>query len=216
MGNALQEVREKIAELGAGLEKFAIELGINFEGSTSINKRLMLAAWIDIYGTESYRAEDGRLSHKCPEVIFYETGFNVGLSAVAACEAVTSLQGSGKVISFELDEARRPVADKLMAMYPDILTVVWGDSNITVQQYFDKTHLSPHIFFVDGAHTPDKTMRELEVAFSILRPGGLLILDDSLDLMAREVRNSFRPSDCWIEANHQTGLSFLQKGQPWS
>ncbi len=214
--NAMYKAQKIIGDLGAELIDFAVAQDIKMEGSTSIHKRLMLATWINICGTESVKMENGQYSHHHPPVIFYETGFNIGLSAVAACEAVANCPGGGKVISFELDEKKRPVAEKLESMYPDILTVVWGDSNETVQRHFDSTGDAPQIFFADGAHCFNKTVKELEVAFSILKPGGFLFLDDTLDPVARKARDTFRSPECWIDIFHQTGLSVLQKGQPWA
>lgn len=216
MSNSLEDFTNHVGDLGKELEVFAVSHGVKFEGSTSIHKRLMLAAWINMHGVESIRLDDGRLSHFYPPVIYYETGFNLGMSAVAACEAIGNCPGGGKVVSFELDTTKRVVAEKLISMYPDTLEVVWGNSNVTIRQHFDSSQDAPHIFFADGAHSYEGTLNELKVAWEILRPGGILILDDSLDPVARKARNAFRPPGDWIEANHQTGISFLQKGQPWS
>ena len=141
------------------LGEFAKARGISFEGGAAIDKKLMLFT----------------LTIMTNAKLVYETGFNVGGSACSFAEALK--QTGGKYVGFEIAERRRPVFEEFLRRYPGH-EIVMGDSASTLPQRWEATHEQPDVFFVDGDHRAQAAIGDIKHALNIVRPGGMIMIDD--------------------------------------
>ena len=68
-----------------------------------------------------------------------------------------------------------PVYSKLVEIFPEQLSITWGDSNNTLATV---TNEQPDIIFVDGGHFQHVAEIDIRLSLEILRPGGFIVVDD--------------------------------------
>ena len=143
--------------------QFALANNIVFEGGSDARKCMFLMSLVGMMGDE---------------VLIVETGFNAGSSATAFCEASKLRKMNCKVISIEIDEKKRPIAEEVISDYPN-LEVIFGDSTTVLFDLLPKYTGQVDIFFVDGGHLPEQCVIDIKYALLLLKPNGILLVDDS-------------------------------------
>ena len=106
-----------------------------------------------------------------------ETGFNGGHSAAAFLAASPDV----KVVSFDIArwDYVRQAKTLIDELFPGRHTLIFGDSRWTVEEYWDANPTSrADIVFIDGGYHEDVPWSDATNLLNILRPGGLLVLDD--------------------------------------
>ena len=177
------------------LRDLAKEKQILFEGGTNIVRGLMAINFVIQLNAQ----------------LVYETGFNVGGSAAVMSEALQYT--GGKLVSFEIDKSKRPVADRFLELYPNS-EIVWGDSRQTLEQRWQNTNECPDFFFVDGGHSEEICSYDFNHALKIVKPGGVIMVDDTSNAPVKNVIHSLVPDigSMWFEGEHQgTGVVVYQK-----
>lgn len=184
------------------LSRWAKEHGIGFEGSTSHAKRLVLASLV-------LNLAGPLMREPVRDTLIYETGFNTGTSATAICEAL-EITGSGRLVAFELDEKKKPIAEQFVARFPRT-EFVWGDSGTTLSGYLERDAGKVSLFHQDGIHNIEGTKKDILSALTLLHPGGLLVVDDAnTDVVRTAVRETIGEGrGLWLL--NQTGQFVYQK-----
>jgi predicted O-methyltransferase YrrM len=135
------------------------------EGGTGPDKRLLMFSLI--------YALDAKL--------IYEVGINQGGGASMLCRACEN--SGAKYVGFDIKKELSPVVDELRLMYPSVsVEVEWGDSIKTVPDRLQRTGEKPDFFFVDGGHSKEQLIADLNNALSCVRKGGIIFVDDSIPL----------------------------------
>lgn len=121
---------------------------------------------------EAKRANLAAIAGKCSRLM--EIGFNAGHSAAVFLAANPDLQ----IVSFDINEHpyTDPCARYLQEVFGSRLRVVYGDSRTAVPSFdhgglYDAVH-------VDGGHAIDVVRADVANSLRVLRPGGILIMDD--------------------------------------
>ena len=120
------------------------------------------------------------------------TGTGVGAASIAS-----ALAAGATLVTVELDQARAAAAAELLAGEP-ACTVLQGDW---------REVLPPHgpfdLLFFDGAHWKRDPEQEAPLAVDVLRPGGLLVIDDltPVELWPEEWRGQPDLARDWLAAN---------------
>lgn len=108
-----------------------------------------------------------------------EIGFNGGHGTLRWL-----LHSKARVYSFDLGEHdySRPAAKWLSAKFPGRLEVIWGDSVKTLPEFI-RCHpeIQCDLVFVDGGHSFEVAMADLESGAAMARPGNttLVLVDDT-------------------------------------
>ena len=152
-----------IKDLIGKYTKFALGHKIVFEGHSDARKCMFLMSLVGMMDDD---------------IIIMETGFNAGASATAFCEASRLRKTDCKVISIEIDEKKRPIAEEVISDYPN-LEVIFGDSTTVLFDLLPKYTGQVDIFFVDGGHLPEQCVIDIKYALLLLKPNGILLVDDS-------------------------------------
>lgn len=124
-----------------------------------------------------------------------ETGFAEGRSAAALLSASESI----RVVSFELADHYdiHLAKHRIDGEFPGRHTLIPGDSREMLSAWdgplFD-------LFFVDGDHSRDGATADLENAVKLLRPAGLIVIDD------------LTPWKPWGEGPTHAWLKFVASG----
>lgn len=168
-----------LEELGRPLFEYGQSLGITFEGGAAEDKKLLLFTLVHLLGAK----------------LVYETGFNAGGAACCIAEALHHFQG--KYVGFEISERRRPVIEEFHRRFPGN-EVVMGNSAATLPARWEATQERPDLFFVDGDHTEAATKRDLQHAVNIVRPGGIVMVDDIRLPPVRKALISVVPEKEWV------------------
>ena len=123
--------------------------------------------------SDSYQIEIDKLIELTAGKKHYgEIGFNNGHSA----DTVLANNPTIKVTSFDIGNNDSLQAYKLLKQeYGDRLTVIWGDSRITVPETMP---LGCDMFFIDGGHTYDVAMADILNVRRHLQPNSTFIMDD--------------------------------------
>lgn len=102
-----------------------------------------------------------------------EIGFNEGHSASALLSANPVI----RVVSFELAEHYdlQLAKYRVDAEFPGRHELVTGDSRVTVPRWVGAPF---DLMFVDGDHTYEAVTEDLRNALAVIRPGGLVMVDD--------------------------------------
>jgi hypothetical protein len=145
-----------------------------------------------------------------PDVVV-ETGVASGVSTSHILLALQK-NGRGKLHSIELgDPQYLPPGQPPGWIVPDWLRANWdlriGDSRLLLPQLFAERPVID-VFIHDSLHTYDHMLWEFRMAYSALRPGGLLISDDAT------WNRSFSEFAGEVKATHSgllRGVGFLQK-----
>jgi predicted O-methyltransferase YrrM len=106
-----------------------------------------------------------------------ETGFNGGHSAAAFLAASPDV----RVVSFDIErwDYVREAKALIDELFPGRHTLIFGDSRLTVPEYSRANRtVSADIAFIDGGQYDDVPWSDATNLLNILRPGGLLVLDD--------------------------------------
>lgn len=194
LNNSLEDLLEHFDRDNHQWTVWAREQGIGHEGYTDHVKRMMLASLVISNATTL-------------DTLIYETGFNTGASAAALAEAI-EITG-GKLVCFEIDELKKPIADKFLERFPET-QFVWGDSGETILPRLAQDAGKVTLFHQDGSHGEEDTSQEISNALVLLKPGGILVVDDSNDpTTARAIRCIIPNEGLWL--THQTGQFIYQK-----
>jgi predicted O-methyltransferase YrrM len=172
----------------AALMSYGQERGITFEGGAGPDKKLLLFALVYILGAK----------------LVYETGFNAGGTASAMAESLKLTRG--KYVGFEIAEKRVPVIEEFHRRYPGH-EVVMGNSAVTLPARWEATRETPDLFFVDGDHSEHGALKDMEHAKKIVRPGGVIMVDDVNDPgIRRAINRAFEPSKImWFDNEQVNG-----------
>jgi predicted O-methyltransferase YrrM len=105
-----------------------------------------------------------------------EIGFNVGFSSIAFLESAQE----ATVVSFELDRRRGVEVAKEFVdeRYPGRHELVIGNSVQTVPVHAQHNAGRFDLAFVDGGHEYEVAASDLRNACRLVRPGGILVVDD--------------------------------------
>jgi hypothetical protein len=110
-----------------------------------------------------------------------EIGFNAGHSALVFLAA---LPKDGKLLCFDLGEHSYmlPCFNYLQSSYPALSTVITGDSKQTMPAYVEANPSEVGTYdciHVDGGHDSQTVFSDFIQSNSLLKPGGILIIDDT-------------------------------------
>jgi predicted O-methyltransferase YrrM len=110
-----------------------------------------------------------------------EVGFNAGHSAAIFLHA---LPKDSIFLSFDLCEHpyTKECFEYLKSKHPQMQRMIEGDSTKTVFQFINEnpSELGTYdVFHVDGGHSQEVCISDLNAAHLLLKPGGVLILDDT-------------------------------------
>lgn len=137
----------------------------------------LLQSWFFIFKRVNYMSviKDFNVERIC------EIGLNAGHSM--ACFLQT-LPSTGHVQVFDLCDHKytKPCFAYLKEKYPQIKELVEGDSKQTLRAWINKNPQevgSYDLVHVDGGHYGDTPMSDVIHADILLRPGGIMVLDDT-------------------------------------
>jgi SAM-dependent methyltransferase len=108
-----------------------------------------------------------------------EIGFNAGHSSFVLLAARPDI----RVVSFDLGEHSyvTPAKEFIDSRFPGRHELVLGDSTVTVPEFAARNPAGRFdLAFVDGGHDYSVAVADLRNCQQLVRPGGLVILDDML------------------------------------
>lgn len=176
------------------LGNIVLENSVPFEGGAGAQRGLFIASLI--------MQLDAQLA--------YETGFNIGGTASYAAEALAYT--GGRFVGFELKTEVKPVVDEFLRIYPHA-EMVWGDSQVTLRERWERTQERPDFFFVDGGHSQKVCAYDFNHALQIVKPGGIIMVDDISNPPISDFIRQLIPENgsLWFEGKHQgTGVAIYQ------
>ena len=110
-----------------------------------------------------------------------EIGFNGGHSAALF---LSMLPQDGSILFFDLNDHTytRSCFEYLRAAYPQVRDLIAGDSMKTLPTWM-QAHMEEvgtfDLVHVDGGHSPEVSHSDMMLAHFLLKPGGIMILDDT-------------------------------------
>ena len=108
-----------------------------------------------------------------------ETGFNAGHSSLSWLSG----NPNTKVYSFDLGSFyySRQMASFLQKQFPKRLTVIWGDSKVTIPTFVkENPRLKCDLIYIDGGHGYPEAKADLKNFQVMAKSASLLLLDDVL------------------------------------
>ena len=166
------------------------------EGGTSPDKRFLLSSLILSFNVQ----------------VFVEIGLNSGIMAAAASRAL-NITG-GRYIGFELRSELKFVTDHLCTKYGYSIEMFWGDSAQTIPRFIaDGNKEIAGLVFIDGDHSPEGLRANIVNSLSLVKRGGIIVIDDSKDeSLSQEIKAKLNHL-LWIPGLHpqDTGLCIYQK-----
>lgn len=146
-------------------------------GTNESDKSLFLTSWFFIYKRINYVniIRDFKIKR------LLEIGFNAGHSAAVFLSA---MEKDATYLAFDLGDHKYsvPCFQFLKSKYPQVSKYIIGDSKETLPIYLEKNPNQLKSFdcvHVDGGHDEETVRSDIELAIQLLRPGGILILDDT-------------------------------------
>lgn len=192
---SIDTIYKVMNDIRSQLSNVAQENNVRFEGGAGLARCLFISTLIV------------QLNAK----LVYETGFNIGGTAGPTADALRFTEG--KFVGFEIDRGKQVVVDKFLSMFPNA-EMVWGDSQQTLEKRWKETQEQPDLFFVDGGHSEQVCTCDFNHALKIVRPGGIIMVDDISNPPVSNVIHQLIPStgSMWFEGIHQgTGVVIYQK-----
>ena len=125
--------------------------------------------------------------------LVYEIGMNFGTTSLRLLNALKVTDG--RLHLFEIDRQKEPVFTKLVELYPDTVSISWGNSNDTLGTIGDD---QPDMIFVDGSHRRDEAEIDIRKSLEILKPRGVIVVDDWADLPVKAAALEVIPEDKWF------------------
>jgi len=130
-----------------------------------------------------------------------ETGFNFGGMAATMAEGLELTKG--RYVGFEIREGTKPTLELLKTVYSNI-DVVYGDSKVTVPEFFSKNDKCD-VFFVDGQHDKVGLQTDLKHALQYTRKNGIIMIDD-VDSLRPWVAELIPENECiWFQHTQHNG-----------
>jgi len=144
---------------------------------------------IDMYTQRNIQATEGHCSKKQVEYIMdlvvkrpeiktvLEIGFNAGHSAFAFLAA----RGDIRVVSIDIGRYEYTLKGKALvdSIFGGRHTLMIGNSLLLMPQLLEMfPEFKPDLVFVDGGHDYPVPGSDIENALKMLKPGGLLLVDD--------------------------------------
>lgn len=178
------------------LDKIVEESGDHLEGNCFYHGNLYDVPWFYKYKRINFYniVKDNNVKK------MVEIGFNAGHSAIVFLAAFEK-DASIYFFDYGSHPYARPCYKYLKDRFPQVKDFIEGDSRHTLPSWigansgvlgtFDCVH-------VDGGHSQDVCISDISCAHSLLRPGGILILDDTSDPLI----------SCFIPSVLQLGYSF--------
>ena len=121
------------------------------------------------------------IAHLIPSVqTICETGFNTGESSFLWLSAKQNIH----VYSFDLGRHSyaRPLAEYLQGMFPGRLTLVWGDSTMSVPVFAQHNpQITCDLMFVDGGHSYTTALADFNNLAKMSHTGSIVVLDNYPD-----------------------------------
>lgn len=162
---------------------------------------------IDITGSSSFEKHVLMLGliMNLEAKLVYEIGFNTGTMAAPVCALLE--ERGGQFVGFEILETLKPIVDLFVAEFPNTFKMIWGNSAETLPAFGG----TPDIVFVDGDHSYNGAIIDMKNALTLLRPGGLLVIDDSCDdTLCKAIKDTLPESETvWLP--FPTGIVIHQK-----
>jgi hypothetical protein len=168
-----ESIQDKVIEI----DKIVDKMGVDLEGNCFYHGKTKLTDWRFLYKRVNY----ANVMRDFEVKRMLEIGFNAGHSSIVFLEA---MRRDGEYISFDLGEHpySRPCFDYLQTQYPQRKEYIMGDSRKTLPEFlfthpeyvesFDCVH-------IDGGHSEDVFVSDIQYAHVCLKSKGILILDDT-------------------------------------
>ena len=172
--NSLEsQIQEKVAKLDILVEESKDQL----EGNCFYHGHARLTDWRFFYKRVNYTSVIRDFDVKR----MLEIGFNAGHSSVIFLAAMPR---DGEYISLDLGEHpySRPCFDYLQTQYPQIKEYIMGDSRKMLPELLNTRPNYVESFdcvHVDGGHSLDVVLSDIQYAHFLLKSKGILILDDT-------------------------------------
>jgi hypothetical protein len=167
------QIQEKVAAIDALVEKSEVDL----EGNCFYHGNTKLTDWRFTYKRVNYASiiRDFQVKR------MLEIGFNAGHSSVVFLEAMPK---DGEYISVDLGEHpySRPCFEYLQTQYPQLKEYIVGDSRKTLPEFLTTHPENVESFdciHVDGGHSVEVVLSDIQYSHSLLKPKGILIVDDT-------------------------------------
>jgi hypothetical protein len=92
-----------------------------------------------------------------------------------------------------------PIADKMTEVYGSTFHIVWGDSKVTLKRAKEQMHDQRcHVIVVDGDHSKDGVVNDLQNFLEVAAPGAVVFGDDCAPYK-RTVPKSEQMLEGWME-----------------
>lgn len=125
-----------------------------------------------------------------------EIGFNAGHS----CLLFLLANSTSKITLFDICEHAytRPCYEYLQSIFPNRISLIEGDSTITVPDYYSKNaHTKFDLVHIDGCHIP--TIAKKDIENSLITTSDILVLDDTNLPQLNSLFDSLIKENCFEE-----------------